>query len=323
MFLNLLISIAFASPLLVKAPNANSNDFFVYSQNNEIQKISSKSLLCSVDVDLQRLLKEAQFHFLNGSLEKSRTTFQIIADNKWNCDWKDDERKIITFAFFRLAQMSSSDSEQIQYLTDAINFDDKLNPDEVIFPPPTVELYNKLKKQLFKKSITLPDFAKKYSYVLRNGQFMNLSSMTMDTYSLRARYTFVSDTYKTESFTVTAAELIQSSINPVPLIEGDCGNYKLTPEILALQQEIKIFFSNDCIVDSHSNSNEPLKTSARVSSQQIAFPDSFPVPEKKTWIQRNYLWVGAAVVASLLIAHQIHENNEEQVTVPTTTFNNQ
>lgn len=326
MILNLLISLAFAGTLVVKAPGANSHEFFIYSQNNEAQKISTHVLQCRKNINLEQTLKEAQYHFLNSSLDKSIGLFKTIADNKWSCDWKDDERQVITFALFRLAQLSSNEMDQIQHLTDAINFDDSITPDESLFPPPVVNLYKKLKRQLVKKSFTLPAFSKNYSYVLRNGRFISLSQPVLETYSLRARYTFISDAYKPETLVVTAEDLMSRNMEPQPWVQGDCKSPRLSEELVDIQQEVKVFFSADCVSTVGSASPNSLASNSYDSfrAPPSTLSQNLPIPEKKSWIQRNYIWVGAAVVSSLLIAHQLQKNNEPQrVVVPTNTVSQQ
>lgn len=326
MILNLLISWAFAGTIAVKAPSASSHEFFIYTQNNEAQKVSTHFLKCGKTIHLEQNLKEAQYHFLNSSLDKSMNMFKAIAENKWSCDWKDEERRVVAFALFRLAQLSSSEMDQIQHLTDALNFDDSIAPDESIFPPPIVTLYKKLKRQLTKKSFTLPSFAKNYSYVLRNGRFISLSQPVLEVYSLRARYTFISDAYKPETLVVTAEDLSSRSLEPHPWVQGDCKNPRLSDELTDTQQEVKVFFSTDCIATLGGSSQSPLASnnydSLRVPPSTLS--QSMPAAEKKSWLRRNYVWVGAAVVSSLLIAHQIQKNNEPQrVVVPTNTVGQQ
>jgi hypothetical protein len=314
---------SFAATLLVKAPNANPHDFFVYAQNNEVEKISSHFLKCEESIGLQQTLKEAQYHFLNGSLEKSRLLFSDIAARKWNCDWKEQERKTIAFSFYRLAQLSKNEMEQIQFLTDAINFDETSAPDNSIFPPPTVRLYKNLKAQLKKKSFSFPAFTKNYSYVLRNGQFINLATPELETFSLRARYTFVSDAYKIETLTVTAEELMGHDLKPQPWVSGNCKNPILSDEISPAKEGLKIFYEDACIADLTAKTTSPLQNitaQASMAGPSEAIPANLAVAEKKSWLQRNYLWVGA-VVGVALIANQMRHNNEshQTVVVPTAT----
>jgi hypothetical protein len=323
MILNLLLSVSFAATLLVKAPKANPHDYFIYAQNNEVEKISSHLIKCDKSAPLRQTFKQAQYHFLNGSLEKSQSLFKEISEQKWECDWRDEDRKIISFSYFRLAQLSQNEMEQIQLITDAINFDDSTKPDEAIFPPPIFQLYQQLHNELKKHSFSWPAFAKNYSYVLRNGQFISLSNPAIETFSLRARYTFVSDSYKLETFTMTFEEILNRELEPRPWVTGECHSGKIDNELLSEVNSIKIFYDNNCIDDA----GKPAPTQGLpvlATTNPLGSKDSLNVSlgKKKSWLQRNYFWVGAFVVGSLVIANQVKHNNEpsQTVLVPTTTY---
>jgi hypothetical protein len=323
MILNLLLSVSFAATLLVKTPKASPHDYFIYAQNNEVEKISSHFLKCDKSVALRQTFKQAQYHFLNGSLEKSHSLFKEISEQKWDCDWKDEDRKIISFSYFRLAQLSKNEIEQIQQITDAINFDDSTKPDQAIFPPPVFKLYTQVHNELKKHSFSWPAFAKNYSYVLRNGQFISLSSPALETYSLRARYTFVSDSYKLETFTMTFEEILNRELEPRPWVVGDCHSGKIDNELLSETESIKIFYDNICIEEvgkPSSIQNLPILAASNPLGAKDAL--SVSTGKRKSWLQRNYLWVGAFVVGSLVIANQVKHSNEssQTVLVPTTTY---
>lgn len=322
MFLQILVSVAMGSSYLVKAPSANPHEYFVHAQNSGDAKISSYFLTCPHSESLKTLFKEAQYHFLNSSLDRSRDKFTALADLKWSCDWQDEERKILAFSFFRLAQMSEKEPEKINHLTMAVQFDEVLAPDISIFPPPLLETYKAVKSQLKKNQYTFPAFVKKYSYILRNGRFQSLNGFVFEAYPLRARITLVSDSYRLETFVITPEELADRSVEPLPLVQGDCASYSLAEEIKNVPG-IKVFFDASC------NKEAPTQLTAAVhpvtmSSKIEEMPD-FPQPARKNWLQRNYLWVGAVIAGSLLISHQMSKKDEgpQTVYVPSNTLSQQ
>jgi hypothetical protein len=331
MFLALLISWSFAATpttWLVKAPQANPQEFFVFAQNSADMKVSQAFSTCPHSATLYQLIKEAQFSFLSSSLDVAEKKFSQIAELKWSCDWKEDERKIITFSFFRLSQMAQTPSEQMNYLTEAIAFDEDFSPNPSIFPPPIVEMYKNTKAHMQRHQLLLPEFAKKFSSLLRNGKFISLNSLTTNTYSLRARLTFLSDSYRPETFILTPVDLQSRQVDPRPLVEGSCDHFVLAEELKGIGTS-KIFFSPDCIRNGKDMSTKDAGSLANADSSfsgglsgainEAQFPE-----RKKSWIERNLLWVGAVVVSSIAISLVVknHQDSETVVT-PSNTLRTQ
>lgn len=322
MFLHFLISLSLATTQwVIKAPGASSQEFTVYAQNSSAEKISSYFLKCEVKKDLYEDFKKAQIQFLDGNIDKAKALFVIVAEKKWSCDWTDDERKMISFSFLRLAQLENTDLLRHQWLQDAIDFDDQLKPDESVFPPPLLKEFNMLQKKQPQQKITLPNVAKKFSAILRNGRFISLAQITLQAQPGKARYTFVSDSYQTEKFFFTLSELETLSLEPQPLVFGDCDNFQIS-ESLRMLKNISVFHSLDCIKD--NNSPETILTQSTpqdVNLNSLTNEMEKSQPARGSWLQRNAFWVGTAVVSSILIGYQLNKQNEPKaVAVPTTTL---
>lgn len=322
MFLHLMLSLGFASTSwVIKAPGANANEFAVYAQNSSAEKISAYFLKCDVKKELYEDFKKAQIQFLDGNIEQAKTLFANVAEKKWSCDWTDDERKMISFSFLRLAQLENEGLLQQQWLQDAIDFDDQLKADESIFPPPIVKAFILLQKKQLPQKITLPNVVKKFSAILRNGRFMNLAQITLQAQPGKARYTLISDSYQVEKVFLTLSELEVLSLEPQPLVFGDCENFQIA-ESLRWLKNISVFHGLDCIKENHSTektltSIPPKETSLLASNDEM----QSPLKPQGSWIQRNALWVGTAIVGSLLIGYHLNRQNEPQaVAVPSTTL---
>lgn len=307
--------------LMIKAPSADEQEFMVHSQLQGSEKISQWQQQCSHTDSLHQSLKEAQFHFLNGSLNKSKDHFKQITENKWLCDWALEERQAIHYAYMRLAQMSASDSQQIQWLTDAINFDSDLEPDAVLIPPPTVLLFKKVLAQIEKKQMILPESIKKYSIILRNGKILQKNSSFIEALPLRARFTFVSEAFKNEVLIATPAEIEKSNFNPKPWVTGTCTNYKLADDPQLTLKPIKIYFDKKCIVEINQRTPETQNFAEKIISRHTnEFANETNFPQQKTWIERNYLWLGATVLASAVLIIKMNSPHEEKAPYPTATF---
>lgn len=322
MFLNLLISTVFATQWLVKAPTANPQEFTVYAQNSAYEKISNSFLKCDDKELLMETLKKAQILFLDGDLEIAKNTFLKIVEKKWSCDWGEEERKIISFSYLRLAQSEQNSEARKNFLAEAIQFDDQYRPDEAVFPPPLIQDFQTLLQQLPREKIVMPLFSKKFTALLRNGRFLSLANLTLETFSGKARFTFVSDAYQTEKFFVTLKELEALTVEPLPLVYGTCDHFQIH-ESLKWQTELNVFFSLDCVKSSKQNVIAENQNSIGILPQTKDFATTGEPPQQAqgSWLQRNGLWLGTAIVGSLLVSYHLKNQDKEQhVAVPTTTL---
>lgn len=325
MFLNLFVTTVFAAQWLVKAPTAHPQEFAVYAQNSQYEKISNYFLQCEVRSQLNDDLKKAQILFLDGDLQLAKDQFAKVVEKKWSCDWADDERKLISFSFLRLAQMTTNLEAQKNYLYEAIQFDESFLPDEALFPPPLVAVYKTLLQQLPRQKIVLPDFSKKFSALLRNGRFISLANLTLETQAGKARYTFVSDAYLPEKLFINLTELEALTVEPQPLAYGECESMQVH-ESLKWQTELHVFYSLDCIKGAQTKSSLAVNTmgsSSQIKDFATTTTPQMPEPEapKGTWLRRNGLWLGTAIVGSLLVSYHLKNQDKEQhVAVPTTTL---
>jgi hypothetical protein len=322
MFFKILISMALASDWLVKAPEALPQEFAVYAQNSTAEKISSYFLKCELKQALQEDLKKAQILFLDGDLQKAKKQFLQVVEKKWSCDWADEERQIISFSFFRLAQLEQEGPHPLRWIEEAVQFDDAYIPDATIFPPPLIEAYKQALQKDSLQKVTLPLFAKKFSALLRNGRFISLSQLSVQARDGKARYTFVSDAYQIEKLFVRLQELETLSLQPQALVSGSCENFQLHESLHWLSQ-VLVFHGLDCIKSSTQNAQG--STSSPVSQKLSDYKNVPEAPQEiktGTWLQRNGLWLGTAIVGSVLLTmHLNNQDREQRVMVPTTTLN--
>ncbi len=306
---------------LVKAPSSNPQEFAVYSQNSDFQKISGYFLRCEEKDQILEDFKKAQILFLDGNLDKAKQQFLIVTEKKWSCDWAESERQIILFSFLRMAQIEQEPARQSQWLTLAVHFDSEWTPDASVFPPPLILQFASVRRQTMAQKIVLPTFAQKYSALLRNGRFISLAQLSLEADAGKARYTFVSDTYQIETVFMTLSELEQLTLQPQPLVMGDCNNFQLS-ENLKWIENVSVFFALNCVKTSQQTSTVISGTVAKIDSalQMPAMPQA-PQPQQQTWVQRNGLWLGTAIVGSLLLSYHLKNQDRPQtVAVPTTTL---
>jgi hypothetical protein len=322
MLLYFLISYAMATESwLIKAPEASPHEFVVYLQNSEHEKISSYFMKCDLKQELKEDFEKGQILFLDGDLNKSKKYFLNVVDKKWSCDWTEDERALISFSFFRIAQIENTQESQNRWIEEAIYFDDTFLPDQSLFPPPLIAKYQEFKQTKPKKKILLPPFSKKFSAILRNGRFLSLANLSIEEREGAARYTFISDTYLPEKFFISLNELEKLSANPRAFVHGTCEN-PILDESLRWQNGLSIFFSLDCIKEAKGSSEKSVTLNTGSTLEQFESTNqTIPNSQNKTWLQRNGLWLGTIVVGSLLLnSHLKSQESEQRVVVPTTTL---
>jgi hypothetical protein len=320
----LLLNVVSAS-WLVKAPSANPQEFAVYNQNSDFQKISTYFLRCAEKDQILEDFKKAQILFLDGNLDQAKQQFLLVTEKKWSCDWAEGERQLVLFSFLRMAQIELDTARQTQWLTQAVHFDSEWTPDPSVFPPPLIGQFSSVRRQTIAQKIVLPAFSKKYSALLRNGRFISLVQLSLEASTGKARYTFVSDTYQIETVFMTLAELEQLTLQPQPLVLGDCNEFQLS-ENLKWIENVSVFFGLNCVKTPQQLSQQTSTThagSVAKTESQIQLPTmpDDPAPLQKTWMQRNGLWLGTALVGSLLLSYHLKNQERPQtVAVPTTTL---
>ena len=320
----LLLNVVSAS-WLVKAPSSNPQEFAVYSQNSDYQKISTYFLRCAEKNQILEDFKKAQILFLDGNLDQAKQQFLLVTERKWSCDWAENERQLVLFSFLRMAQIEQDSARQTQWLTHAVQFDSEWTPDPSVFPPPLIEQFSAVRRQSIAQKIVLPAFSQKYSALLRNGRFISLAQLSLEAIGGKARYTFVSDTYQIETVFITLSELEQLTLQPQPLVLGDCNNFQVS-ENLKWVENVSVFFDLKCVKTSQQLLTQSSSTNsdsvAKIAPQlQLPTMPGDPAPPQKTWIQRNGLWLGTALVGSLLLSYHLKNQERPQtVAVPTTTL---
>lgn len=326
MWILLLIQTVLASPVLIKAPEADTSTYQVFLENSDAVAPSQIEIPCSARNTLEQHYLSANDNYVNGSLEKAKAEFLEMSELKWNCDWKSKERALISESLFRLSQLSNEPQEQIHWIQTAIEFDDKQSPDKKLFPPPLISQFEELlKKQTF-TVLSTTKYYDTYTRIYRNGKPFSIDKKTLKFPDGQARFTFMSDSHTPKTLIITAAALVKTTVTSPAYIAGDCKkfHFQKPPQ---WTNGTRLFFSPECIVEQQSNS---LLAEAMVSSPSLASGMTTPMnpigqqiqndqaPRKKTWIERNYLWVGAALVGAVLISAEMNNRKDTQTVITPT-----
>lgn len=318
MWILLLVQMVFGAEVLVKAPQSDVYTYQVFLENSDHTRPSDIDLPCPVRDDLQQYYHSANDNYLNGSLDKAKSEFLEISQLQLSCDWKSKERQQITESLYRLSQLTSSMIDQKTWMRAAVDFDPAQTPDKKLFPPPLLKLFDDIQKEQTFKVIAMSKYYDTYTRILRNGRSFQIDKKTLKFPEGQARFTFLSDSHAPKTVVVTATALQRSNIESAAFINGDCKSFQFQKPP-TWKSGTRLFFSPECIVDQQVNTilaetiNSPSSTFATNPIEQQIRADS--MPRKPTWIERNYLWVGAALVGAVLISAEMNKRKDTQTVI--------
>ena len=138
--------------ILIRSTDTTSTEFSAYAETEPVKTYAQHQLDNKRKeprpVKLQPLLKQAQMDFVSYEPNQSKNSFQLIVEQIHSFDWNAEERKIIFYSLFRLAQLEKNLQKQKLLLQEALVFGMDLKLDLQLFPPPLVQLYSQQKKSI-------------------------------------------------------------------------------------------------------------------------------------------------------------------------------
>lgn len=305
MILIFLIFNLWGQDVLIPSVEADSIQFEQYMLEHPDKKTFTQHYLAQTKTKedhLLFLLKKAQYEFIDGSLDQAKHYFKQILELRHTIDWDKKHRKSIIYSAIRMAQMSSTDSDKEDYLMMAISFDDEIEPDEKLFPPPLLLKYYQLKKSLALKVWSFPEGVEHYKTVLINGKQIIASGNFFKSLPGEKRFTFISDIHSPITIVDSTNNIHSRKMNPIPLVQGHCQNPIFSSE--SQRKHIFGFFGKDCILPSHLSMDSPSQWPASVevpsSTQELSSPKSY-----------KWLWIGLGVVTTALAWQAVENQNRK------------
>ena len=250
----LLTSYTYAMPLpvLIRSPNTNLVEFSAYAETEPIKTYIQYRLeslkKTPRPVHLRSLLKQAQMDFLSHEPNHSKKSFRAIVDHVHAFDWNKEERKIIFYSLFRLAQLEKNSKKQVVLLKEALTFSMGLKADTKLFPPPLISQYLQIKKSATFVSLNLKQLFPKHSVVIINGRVYSHQkeiSLPYGSYRVSA----LSASHKSWTQTLSLSRLISKRLKTSALVSGSCKKPVLKHKPIE-GQSIRILFPNFCVWDS-------------------------------------------------------------------------
>ena len=248
---------------------------------------------------LLRALKQAQFHFLKGSLEKAKSFFREMADQRFKQHWDLESRKSIHYALLRLAQLELQPAQRRGHLKEALFFDSHIQVNPSLFPPPIVREYQALKENIPLQIYPLPQTSDLFSEIIINGKKKGDSSLFFRTHGGRLRISFLSNKYKAIHKVTTAGELEKLHLPASPMATGSCEKPQFN--IKTTGQKF-LFYNGQC-------QSLPLGEAHNLFQNEQALMDRETSKNPTQWRSSHWVWAGVSILAAGLLWNHLNTRN--------------
>jgi hypothetical protein len=304
------------SPILIRSPKTNIIEFSAYAKTEPVKTYAQHQLDINRKtprpVNLQSLLKQAQMDFLSHEPNESKKTFRLITEHIHSFDWNTEERKIIFYSLFRLAQLEKNTQKQKLLLQEAFVFGMNLKLDLQLFPPPLVEHYLKIKKTTVFVSLKLKNLFPLHEIILINGKIYSYKETVTLPYGVY-RITAFSSSNKSWTQTLSLSRLISKKIHTPSLTKGSCHQPVLNNlDQFSQKNHIRILFPNFCVWSSRQNplatkQADTLPADIKMSEEELKEPE-----KNNHWWEEEWVWLGAAVVLGITTVFILSESDNKK-----------
>lgn len=302
------------APILIRSSKTTLTEFSAYAKTELVKTYAQYQLdrkrKTPRPIKLQYLLKQAQMEFVSHEPDQSKKIFRLITEHIHSFDWNTEERKIIFYSLFRLAQLEKNPQKQKLLLQEAFVFGMNLKLDLQLFPPPLVKLYLKLKRTAVFVALDLKKLFPSHEIVIINGKaHSNKEKITLP-YGIY-RVTAFSSSHESWTQSLSLSRLISKELKTSPLVTGSCHQPILDSLYKILQtDQIRILFPNFCVWNSLQH--QLTEAQQRVLPADIKMEDLKEPEKDKKWWEEEWIWLSAAVVLGATTIFILNENKDEQ-----------
>ena len=210
-----------------------------YAQNQwEYLKKKTKSF------QLSEKIKQAQALYLSGN--SSTDLFKAITDLAYLGDWDEEQRRIILYAFLRLAQLERNPNRKKAFLISAGNFIiESLTPaypEHNLFPPPLIKELNNFQNKKNSFVINWKKLFPHHEILLINGKKMTDKTKLREG---KYRITALSSSHAPWIKTMELSYLLSIKIKPQALTSGHCNTLKIKP--IWKKKNIRLLRNKNCL----------------------------------------------------------------------------
>ena len=325
----LLVATSMASPAtaavpLLRAPSLSEEAYAarLASRGSYSALVDQYSATSPTDAQTRALTSafaRAQSAFLESSVEDAQRGFREVTRMAREADWRDAQRRAISFSFMRLAQLAESTPTAEEKIEEAAAFAPDLNPDADAFPPPLVSAWTAAAARIKTKSVDI-DLDSKfegYESVKIDGREIAAGAGARVALSPGAhRVSALSNAHPYFSQILSATQLRALRIDQPALADGDCASPRLRISALGELGKATVAVAYPECVRVHG----PDGWQEEARSVAVASVGAFPNPESggeraPAWTKlstkepspargRKWIWatIGAVAVAGVAYA---------------------
>ncbi len=294
----------FGKVVWMRAPSTDFVEFEAYtsteSQKTFAQAQWDKIKISPRPVNLKILLAKAQAEFLSHDPLSAKPTYQEMVSHSTSYDWNLEERKIIFYSFFRIAQLEKDPARFRLFLKEALVFGKNLRLDLKLFPPPIVKAYQEIKKNTVFAPLPLGKIFKDHELILINGKAYKRTHKPLLPYGVY-RVHALSSSHKPWTGLVSLSRLVLKKIKTQALVEGECGSAKIKHK--PARKTIRVLFPGFCVWKEETL--KPFKDFVPLSSLEK------PVLPQKT--SKKWWWVGGLSLVTLgVVSYVVWKSNKQK-----------
>lgn len=309
---------SFGAPIVVQALGSSPEEYraFVDNQKGKVESFVQNYLDASANSEksqhLTELYEQGLKYFFAGSRKMAEKSFSEIIASAYDSDWHANQASMIFLSYVKLAEISPEKSET--HLKHALQFHYDFSED---IPKALIPTIAKVKRALKTKIWNVSDH-RQFDFILVNSQVYDLRSITKIELPVAThRITFLSNTYKPQTFKMEPAQLSMVNAPTLPIVDGDCEN----PNTSLETNELTVFFSRTCILTKKENNwtaygrnkTIDLTPSTKIESIVDYHPPSEPI-YKKVWF-----WAAVGIAAGFVILSST-KREKPAPTTETVTF---
>lgn len=299
--------------ITLKAPQTSRTEFNTYIKTEQAQSYSQFLLekIRQQEKDVEQLiflLEQAQEAFLKDHLKTAGEYFQLIVQKADEKDWVEEVRRIIFYSFLRLAQIEWKSENPEIFLHSALLFDFDLEPDSSLFPPPLIQKFSSLKKDLPRISLYLKHIFPFHEIILINGKVFFQNDKPDLPYG-QYRVTALSSSHKTWKKNISLSHLSQKKIITPSWVSGSCSH----PVVPKKFMDYRVLFPDFCWWSKPLNS--AVKHSKK-SLKNVNLVKSISEKPASNFLRKNKKWIalglGFFVISAVVVQSQKKQSKENK-----------
>jgi hypothetical protein len=281
---------------------------------------------------LSASFSRAQSLFLEGSSENAERAFRDVVRLARDADWRDAQRRALSFSFMRLAQLATAPGSVEERVEGAAAFAPDLRPDADAFPPPLVADWDKALARLKIKStvIALDEKFAGYEALKIDGRAVAIRpGATALIAPGPHRFSALSSAYPYFSQVLTGAQLQALRIDQAPLASGDCAEPRFAgfaaigapAASVAFNECVKAFDGRDWVEGEKAAFAPSLGAIPAAETGGVGAPSWLKAEAPKVESPRHaWLWAAVTVMALAAvgyIAYRARPGQAESAAPPT------